>query len=40
MVTQKKNELGLSLEFEIKNQTQNSPKMSYTTQWLDSKLTK
>jgi hypothetical protein len=29
-----------SHEFELNTQTQNSPKMSYSTQWLDSKLIK
>jgi hypothetical protein len=39
--TQKKISLGfeLSHEFELNIQTQNSLKMSYSTQWLDSKLT-
>jgi len=39
-----KNKLSLSFEFshefELNTQTQNSPKMSYSTQWLDSKLIK
>jgi len=29
-----------SHEFELNTQTQNSPIMSYSTQWLDSKLIK
>ena len=39
--TQKKMSLGFefSHEFELNIQTQNSLKMSYSTQWLDSKLT-
>jgi len=36
MGTQKK--MSLSLEFQLKTQTQNSPKMSHSTQNPDSKL--